>query len=162
MDDNAVDGEPENVDLDDILLREAERIRGRDAVEVDTTAISGAQVWGSRQRLVWAVRNLVDNAERHATSQIFLTVTEDDGSAVMTVGDDGNGVPADQRERIFERFARLDESRSRDEGGSGLGLAIAREIIEGHHGSIEVADSEAGGASFIVRIPERPAAALTK
>ena len=88
-----------------------------------------------------AIRNLVDNAVRHASSRVFVTVA--DGS--VTVEDDGNGVLEADRERVFERFVRLDEARERENGGSGLGLAIAREIARDHGGDVVLGDSALGG-----------------
>ena len=72
---------------------------------------------------------------------------------MLSVDDDGPGVPQHERERIFERFARLDESRSRNTGGTGLGLAIVRELVAEHAGTVTVTDSDLGGASFVVRVP---------
>ena len=74
-------------------------------------------------------------------------------SATPGVDDDGPGVPPDQRERVFERFVRLDEARARDAGGSGLGLAIVTEVVRAHGGSVAVGDSPLGGAQFVVRLP---------
>jgi signal transduction histidine kinase len=103
----------------------------------------------SWQRLVG---NLVDNAVRHAQTQVTVTLTADENTAVLTVSNDGPGVPVGDRERIFERFTRLDDARSRVSGGAGLGLAIVREVAQAHGGSASVA--EAGpGATFVVRLP---------
>jgi len=81
-----------------------------------------------------------------------VSLTEHDGSAVLTVDDDGTGVPEDERERVFERFVRLDEARSRDAGGAGLGLAIVRDAVRAHGGDTTVVASPLGGARFVVRI----------
>ena len=78
---------------------------------------------------------------------------EQDGIVVLEVADDGPGIDASDRERVFERFARLDPARSGEAGGTGLGLAIAREIVVGHGGTIEVDDAPSGGARFTVRLP---------
>jgi signal transduction histidine kinase len=99
------------------------------------------------------VRNLADNAARHARTAVAIGVLERDGRVLLTVDDDGAGVPFAERERIFERFVRLDEARARDAGGSGLGLAIARAIAEAEGGSIRVEDSPLGGARFAVNLP---------
>ena len=74
---------------------------------------------------------------------------------MLTVTDDGPGIPPDQRERIFERFARLDDARTRAAGGTGLGLAITRDIIQQHGGSVVIGGDDGGGASFIVTLPAR-------
>jgi signal transduction histidine kinase len=72
---------------------------------------------------------------------------------VLTVADDGPGVPEGDRERVFERFVRLDDARARDDGGAGLGLAIVREIVSRHGGTITLGDAPGGGALFTVRLP---------
>ncbi len=109
----------------------------------------------NRLRLVRVLTNLVANADRHARSRVDVIVRREDGFAVVEVHDDGTGIPPGERERIFERFARLSESRERDPGGSGLGLAISREIARAHDGSLLAGHSELlGGAAFILRLPE--------
>jgi signal transduction histidine kinase len=89
---------------------------------------------------------------------VHVSLHEDDGSAVLVVGDDGNGVPPEERERIFERFVRLDEARTRDQGGSGLGLAIVGKIVHSLGGTVEVGESRTGGATFTVTLPLSPIA----
>jgi signal transduction histidine kinase len=148
-------GEP--VDLDDLVLREVRRVRAAGRVELDIAGVSGAQVVGDPDQLTRAVRNLVDNAERHAAGRVVLTLAEIGGVAQLTVGNDGSGIPADQRERIFERFGRLDDARTRHAGGAGLGLAITREIVERHGGTIAVDPASQTGARFVVRLPAAPA-----
>ncbi|WP_309111845.1 ATP-binding protein [Saccharothrix sp.] len=122
--------------------------------DVDLAALAGVPgppvvVAGSPPQLQRLVRNLVDNAERHKASTVTVTVEARDGWAVLTVADDGPGVPEADRERVFERFVRLDEGRARDEGGAGLGLALVREIAQAHGGTAVVED----GARFVVRLP---------
>ena len=92
------------------------------------------------------VRNLLDNAARHAHSLVAVSVEERPEAVEVTVEDDGPGVPEDQRTRVFERFVRLDEARARDAGGSGLGLAIVAEIVRAHGGSVAVSSSARGCA----------------
>ena len=99
------------------------------------------------------VGNLVDNAVRHARRVVTLDLREDGVDAVLTVTDDGPGIPADQHERIFDRFARVDGARVRDNGGSGLGLAITRDLVERHGGTVRVEPGLAEGARFVVRLP---------
>lgn len=153
------------VDLDDLALDAVARARARStagdapardgdapAVRVDGSAISAARVLGDERVLAGVVRNLVDNAVRHASTRVAVSLTEHDGSAVLTVDDDGTGVPEDERERVFERFVRLDEARSRDAGGAGLGLAIVRDAVRAHGGDTTVVTSPLGGARFVVRI----------
>jgi signal transduction histidine kinase len=143
----------EPVDLDDIALREAERLRTRGRVTVDTHAVSAGQVTGDAEQLRRALRNLLDNAERHAAGAVAITLGEDRDAVELTVSDDGPGVAAAERDRIFEPFARLDAHRARQAGGTGLGLAITRDIVRAHGGDIAVGATEAGGARFTVRLP---------
>ncbi|WP_067138062.1 sensor histidine kinase [Microtetraspora malaysiensis] len=117
---------------------------------------SGVMVNGDRIGLTRLLNNLMDNAERHAHSSVRVTVEHRGDAAVLEVHDDGSGVPPEQREIIFERFARLQEARAKDAGGSGLGLSIARQIAEDHGGTLTVEDSPSG-ARFVARFP-RPAA----
>ncbi len=155
-DEGALQLERSDVDLDDLLLDEAKRMRNGAGLTVDTSGISAARVQGDPRLLRQLVRNLVDNAARHAATGITLTVAPvpDATSVVLTVGDDGDGIPVDERERVFERFVRLDDARARDTGGSGLGLAIVREIVAAHGGSVHV-DSGAGepGTRMVVTLP---------
>jgi signal transduction histidine kinase len=89
-----------------------------------------------------SVQNLVDNAVRHATSQVRLTACTDQGAALLMVSDDGPGIAEPDRERVFERFTRLDEARGRGSGGSGLGLAIVRELVGRAGGTVSLADGD--------------------
>jgi signal transduction histidine kinase len=143
---------PALVDLDDVVLTEVGRLRLRAPVAVDTSAVSGAPVRGHWEDLARVVRNLLENAVRYARSQVAVSLGVEDGFAVLTVADDGPGIPPEERERVFERFARLDTARSRQLGGTGLGLAIAREVVVDHHGTI-TADDWRGGARLVVRLP---------
>jgi signal transduction histidine kinase len=140
------------VDLDDIVLVETARLRGNGHVKVDIGAVSGAAVMGRLDELARAVRNLLENAACYASSLVTVELTSDDGQATLVIQDDGPGIPAGDRERIFQRFARLDDARGRDSGGTGLGLAIAKEIIDAHGGTIVVDDARQG-ARFVVRLP---------
>ena len=150
------------VDLDDLVLRDADRLRRTGtAVEVDTSGVGAGRVEGNDRLLARVVRNLVDNAVRHAEGRITLRVrgesTELGERVLLTVADDGAGVPPEDRERIFDRFTRLDEGRARDAGGSGLGLAIVRDVVEAHGGTVSVGAGEAAGdgtgAVFTVDLP---------
>jgi signal transduction histidine kinase len=145
------------VDLARLARQESERVRRRGRVTVDDTAIAddAKPVRGSADWLAAVVRNLLDNAERHAASTIIVEVTNRGPSVEMAVANDGPAIPPEARDRVFERFARLDESRDRDAGGAGLGLSIARDVLAAHHGTIEVADSPEG-ARFVVRLPAAP------
>lgn len=97
-----------------------------------------------RPDLVRVVTNLVDNAVRHASTAVTLSVGADPGGTWLRVTDDGHGIPDGDRERVFERFARLDEARDRDSGGSGLGLPIARELARRNGADLHLADAHPG------------------
>jgi signal transduction histidine kinase len=142
----------ELVDLDDVVLEEAARVRSGARVEVSTTAVSAAPVRGSREQLRRLSRNLLENAVAAATSRVDVSLQADWAGAVLVVEDDGPGIPADQRDRVFERFVRLDGARDRTTGGSGLGLAIVSSIARQHGGSAAVEESPAG-ARLVVRLP---------
>lgn len=152
---DAGQGQPrlKKVDLDDVLLREARRVMDHKRVEVDLSSVSAAHVNGDENQLGRAIRNLLSNAERHAESRIRLMLREEDGLAVLTVADDGPGIPAEHSESVFERFTRLDESRNADSGGTGLGLPIAREVAEIHGGSLDLVVGDGLGATFRLTVP---------
>jgi signal transduction histidine kinase len=143
----------ESVDLDDLLLEEAARLRGATPLRIDVRRVSAGRVSGDRAQLARLVRNLTENAARHAHSRVALSLNESDGGVVLGVEDDGDGIPPSQRERIFERFVRLDEGRDRDSGGSGLGLAIVAEIADVHGAAMTVGDGSNGGARMELRFP---------
>jgi signal transduction histidine kinase len=140
------------VDLDEIVLQESIRLQRIVPVAIDISAVSGARVMGDAEQLGRAIRNLLDNAARHARHRVRVTLEQISGDAVLEVSDDGIGVSPEDRERIFERFVRVDGSRSRSSGGSGLGLAIVHAIVAAHGGTVEVTDAHPG-ARFIVHIP---------
>lgn len=143
-----------DVDLDDLALAEARRVR-RNGLAVDASGVAPGRVRGEEIALAQVVRNLVDNAARHAASALAVSVREVAGGVELVVEDDGPGIPEIDRERVFERFVRLDEARTRDAGGSGLGLAIVGEIVATHGGTVQVGQSALGGARFVVRLPAR-------
>lgn len=138
------------VDLADIVEEQvAERAYARGAPAFTCDAERPALVPGDEVRLGRVVRNLLDNAARHARSAVHATVRPEAGAVVLTVADDGPGVPAADRERIFDRFVRLDEARTRADGGTGLGLTIVRELVTALGGTVHVT----GRSTFTVRIP---------
>jgi signal transduction histidine kinase len=99
-----------------------------------------------------ALRNLFDNAERHATTTIEVRLDGGEDVTTLTVANDGPPIPSDRRDVIFEPFTRLDDARSLDSGGSGLGLAIARTALRSLGGDLVAADTSAG-ARFVVTVP---------
>ncbi|MFI5470984.1 ATP-binding protein [Streptomyces cacaoi] len=122
-------------------------------VEPEPLEPEPVEVAGSRGQLGRVLANLLDNAHRHARSAVTVTVRRAGGQAVVEVADDGDGVPEADRERIFERFVRLDDARGRDDGGAGLGLAIARDVAVRHGGTLTVRETPTGGALFELRLP---------
>ncbi|WP_414172282.1 ATP-binding protein [Clavibacter tessellarius] len=144
------------VDLDDVALEEVARLRGRADVRVDGSGIRAARVTGDARLLALAVRNLAENAARHAASTVAVSTAATDDGVVLAVDDDGRGIPAAERERVLDRFVRLDEGRDRDSGGSGLGLAIVRAVAEAHGGSARVEEAPGGGARVVLRLPAAP------
>lgn len=141
------------VDFDDLVFEEAARLRETTSLHIDTTAASAGRVMGDAAQLRRLLRNLADNAARHAAGRVTVSLGYDGDIVVLHVEDDGPGVPPAERERVFERFVRLDDARAREAGGSGLGLAIVAEITTAHGGTVAVGDSALGGARFELRLP---------
>jgi signal transduction histidine kinase len=145
-----VDVAKERMDLGDLVRDE---LSGRtDKLPVRAVLDEGVMVEGVRLQVARALTNLLDNAQRHAEHTVRVEVTTDDGFAVLAVENDGVEICPEDRERIFERFTRLDAARSRDAGGTGLGLAIARDVAVAHRGHIQAEDYP-GGARFVLRLP---------
>ncbi|XVU28032.1 sensor histidine kinase [Actinoplanes sp. CA-054009] len=151
-DDQASAVRHEDVDLDDLVYAERDRI----ATEHPELRLQGdvdpARVTGDPDQLARVLRNLTDNSLRYARSTVTVSLSAGAEFAEVVVGNDGPPIAPENRERIFDRFVRLDDSRSRGSGGTGLGLAIAREITLAHGGTLEVLDLRAG-AAMRVRIP---------
>ncbi|WP_433463245.1 sensor histidine kinase [Spirillospora sp. CA-128828] len=140
----------ERVDLGELVRVEAGRRPRR--VPVEIAAGEGVVARVTPRHIVRLLTNLLDNAERHAKSRVWVSVAVDGPDAVIEVRDDGAGIAPEDRERIFWRFQRLPESRERDRGGTGLGLTISRDIARAHGGTLVAADSDQG-ARFVLRIP---------
>jgi signal transduction histidine kinase len=138
------------VDLDELVLDDTVQQR---RVPIDTSHVSAGRVHGRREQLQRVVRNLLDNAARHATSTVAVELRSTDDVVVLTVDDDGPGIPPEDRLRVFERFTRLDDGRARDAGGLGLGLAMVKAITEHHGGTVVVEDAPLGGARLRVQLP---------
>jgi signal transduction histidine kinase len=142
------------VDIDELIVEEATRLRLLTPIRVELAAMSAGRVRGDGERLRSVVRNLLENAVRHAHSRVSVALFQERGKVIFEVLDDGDGIPLEERGAIFERFTRLDESRSRDLGGSGLGLAIVKSIVNAHGGTVHVVDvpNGASGARFRVEL----------
>ncbi len=142
-----------SVDLDDIVgavAADDARARG---VAIDLSAVEAVQLIGDPILLEQMVRNLIENAVRHARSTVGVEVREEGRAVILAVTDDGAGIPDDQRERVFERFTRLDDARSAWAGGTGLGLAITREIVQRHGGTVAVDPVHRTGTRMVARLP---------
>jgi signal transduction histidine kinase len=114
-------------------------------------------VRAARDELFRAVGNLVENAVRHADAVVRLSASAHSGEVEVVVTDDGHGIPEHERERVFDRFARLDEARDRDSGGTGLGLAITRELVRRAGGSVRLEDATPGVRAVVSLPRARPA-----
>jgi len=144
------------VDLDDLLLEDAARLRATTDLKIDVHSVSAGRVIGDAEQLERLIRNLTDNAARHARGVVRLSLQEVGGRTILCVDDDGIGVDPAEREHVFQRFVRLDAARDRDSGGSGLGLSIVREVATFHGGAVRILDSDLGGTRFEVDLPGHP------
>lgn len=142
-----------SVDIGDLVLAEVTALSPPDHVSIDTSQVQHFAAQAFPVPLSRAVRNLLENALRHASGTVAVSAMTVRGSTVLIVEDDGAGVPESDQGRIFERFVRLDDARSRSKGGSGLGLAIVASIAAAHQGSVECDTSpDLDGARFTLRI----------
>ncbi|GII33581.1 sensor histidine kinase [Planotetraspora mira] len=140
----------DEVDLGRLVAGELLCRAGRRPIRFHREA--GVTVEGSRPLLSRLVASLLDNAERHGATMVDVEVRRDGERALLSVGNDGEPVPEEDRERMFHLFSRRDTARSRCDGGPGLGLAIVREVVEAHGGDILVQDADPG-VRFVVRLP---------
>ena len=139
------------LDLDDVVLEEAVRVRPDAGVRIDTAGVSAAPVRGDPAALRRLVRNLLENAVRHAADRVTVTLVKGDDQVVLDVVDDGTGVAEVDRDRVFDRFYRADPARA-GHTGSGLGLPIAAEIAQRHGGRLSIED-DGPGAHFRLALP---------
>lgn len=146
-----LDKEP--IDMCDLLYKEAALLKGRTAASVDVSGVQPIVCQADREALSHAVRNLLDNAARYATSRVKLSCAQEGEEVHIVVSDDGRGIAPADRERVFGRFVRLEEGRSRKEGSTGLGLAVVKTVAEQHGGTAAFADPEIGGATAVLSIP---------
>jgi signal transduction histidine kinase len=145
------------VDLADVAGDQVERVARAGGPQIVLTVDSPAPVLGDPGQLDRVVGNLLDNARAHASTRVDVVVAADPAASWVSVGDDGLGIPADQREQVFDRFHRADPARSRLSSGTGLGLPIARALARRHGGDVLLEPSEVG-ARFVLRLP-RPGTA---
>ena len=147
----------EAVDVGRVLDDAAAAHRGGSpTVAVADRPGSAPAAWTRPDELRRVVDNLVDNACRHAGTEVQLSASRHGDRVVVRVDDDGPGIPEPDRERVFERFARLDDARARDSGGFGLGLAIVRELVRSRGGDVRLTASPAGGLRAEVDLPAGP------
>ncbi|GAA3245498.1 sensor histidine kinase [Nonomuraea helvata] len=139
------------VDLAHVAQEQVRRREGS-PVPIVPNLCAAAPVFGSTLQLDRLLTNLLDNATRHAAGRIDLEVAVEGDKVVVTVTDDGEGIPPQDRERVFERFTRLESARVKDKEGSGLGLPLSREIAAAHGGSLTIAD-HSPGARFVAVLP---------
>ena len=147
---SSADFEP--VDIDDLVVRAASTFR-HPTIELEVHQATPVQIRGRLTLLEQVLPNVLANAARYARTRIDVRVTTVDGTACITVDDDGPGIPAGDRARVFERFIRLDESRERSTGGYGLGLAIVAQIVGMHGGRVVAEESPLGGARIRIEFP---------
>jgi two-component system, OmpR family, sensor histidine kinase SenX3 len=153
----------EPVAVDDIVLEAVERMRPA-AEQAGITIVADAVpddlvITGDRRQLTSALSNLLDNAVKYSDpgGSVEVEAVADGDQVVISVADHGIGIPTRDIERVFERFYRVDQARSRQTGGTGLGLAIVRHVVANHHGSVEVESRLGEGSRFILHLPSVPA-----
>lgn len=147
------------VDIDDVVAQAVDRNRvaaQAHRIALVTGGDAGAQVFGDENMLVTAVHNLVVNAIQYSPdgSRVGVGVSRADSVVEISVTDQGVGIPESERERVFERFFRVDSARSRDTGGTGLGLAIVKHVVQNHGGDVRVWSQLGSGSTFTIRLPE--------
>jgi signal transduction histidine kinase len=152
-DEQSLELRKEQVLLGDLAEIEASRVR-RDAGCTIHTEISAARLTGDPVAVSRVIRNLVDNAVRHAKSRVDIEVGSRNGTAIITVSDDGPGIASAERTRVFGRFVRLDPDRARSGGGTGLGLAIVAEVVAAHGGTVTIDERPGGGTKMTVALPQ--------
>jgi two-component system, OmpR family, sensor histidine kinase SenX3 len=155
--------QPEPVELDEVVGEAVDRCRlpaQAKKIEVVIGGYHGALVFGDHSLLVTAVRNLVDNAIAYSpeNTRVGVGLSRGDGIVEVRVSDQGIGIPAVEQDRIFERFYRVDQARSRSTGGTGLGLSIVKHVAANHGGDVSVWSVEGQGSTFTLRLPDSSAA----
>jgi len=159
VDEQSISADDAPIDIKELVVAESARSR---RIAVTVFPGDAAYVIGRGDQLARVIGNLLDNATRFAHGEVEVALSTDGRTVRVAVDDDGPGIAMHDRQRVFERFTRLDQSRARDAGGAGLGLALAKGIVERHRGTIRVDDSPLGGARVVVELPAVGAQALTK
>lgn len=161
--------DPEIVDLDHVVSAAIDQNRVHAEAQRVTLASGGTKglrVWGDEAMLITAVHNLILNAVQysHSPARVGIGVTAADDVIEIAVTDQGIGIPEDELDRVFERFFRVDQARSRTTGGTGLGLSIVKHVVQNHGGDVRVWSQPGRGSTFTIRLPRvlEPAASLTK
>ncbi len=139
-----------SVDLDEVVREEGARVVTPGSALTVQLHLEPAVAWGDSDQLRRVVRNLLENAVRHAQSRVDVSTSSAGGRVVLRVDDDGPGIRHEDRVRVFERFTRLDEGRTRTAGGVGIGLAIVQGVVSRHGGAVRARESPSGGARFEV------------
>jgi two-component system, OmpR family, sensor histidine kinase SenX3 len=152
---------PDPIAVDWVLAEVVDRTRTTATarkIEVVVTGVRGLTVYGSDSQIATAVANLVENAVAYSGegTRVTVTVDRDDDHVGIAVADQGIGIAPDEVDRIFERFYRADQARSRATGGTGLGLAIVKHIATNHGGRVDVSSTLGGGSTFTLRLPASP------
>lgn len=156
------------VDVDSVIAQALDRNRvaaEKHGISLVSGGDAGAEVFGDTDLLVTAVHNLIANAIQYSpdNSRVGVGVSHADGVVEIAVTDQGVGIPEAERDRVFERFFRVDAARSRNTGGTGLGLAIVKHVVQNHGGDVRVWSHTGSGSTFTIRLPEAastPAAAI--
>jgi signal transduction histidine kinase len=145
----------EPVDVEELIEESGRRWSVTAARRWEVRVEAPGMVNADRERIRFALDALVENAVKFTGEgdRVVIVGRADDGEVILEVSDGGTGIPADEQDRIFDRFARVDDGRARGSGGTGLGLAIVKAIAEAHGGSVSVQSSPGSGSSFLMRIP---------
>lgn len=147
------------VDIDAVIAQAVDRNRvaaEKHGIALVSGGDAGSEVFGDSGLLVTAVHNLIANAIQYSpdNSRIGIGVSHADGIVEIAVTDQGVGIPEAERDRVFERFFRVDSARSRNTGGTGLGLAIVKHVVQNHGGDVRVWSHAGSGSTFTIRLPE--------
>jgi two-component system sensor histidine kinase SenX3 len=147
------------VDVDAVIAQAVDRNRvaaEKHGIALVSGGDAGSEVFGDAALLVTAVHNLISNAIQYSpdNSRVGIGVSHSDGIVEIAVTDQGVGIPESERDRVFERFFRVDTARSRNTGGTGLGLAIVKHVVQNHGGDVRVWSHPGSGSTFTIRLPE--------